>query len=99
MTSTFHVHSPKKGCIVGIIFFVLILPLSIFLLFTSSKKNPTTAYDECQIEMEQTGIDLDCDDDDADWYKKKKVSKYTAVAPKSTMKSGFGTAGSSSSGG
>lgn len=84
------------GCIV-----VLLPNPFIFIYGYFMLKNPhsTTAYEECQIEMQQTGMNLDCEDDDADWYKKKKVSKYSAIAPKSSSKSGFGTTGSSSSGG
>jgi hypothetical protein len=85
------------GCIVGLLLNPLIF---IFVTYFMDKyRHSTTPYEECQIEMQQTGMNLDCEDDDADWYKKKKVSKYSAIAPKSSSKSGFGMFGSSSSGG
>ena len=85
------------GCL---LVFILFNPISLFLYYTLLKKDtPRTAFDECEIEMKRTGIELDCDDDDADWYKMKKIKKNAIIAQSSPIKSGFGTTGSSSTGG
>ncbi len=64
-----------------------------------------SAYEECQYEVESTGIQLDCDDEDSDWYKmkgyKSKVAKSKYAKPSSfgSGKSGFGSGGGSFFGG
>jgi hypothetical protein len=62
--------------------------------------SPMTAFDECQQEITLTGIELNCEDDESDWYKKKKYKSKSAVSAvsaaaaykssSSSVKSGFG---------
>lgn len=69
--------------------------------FKNNDAEQTTAYEQCALEMEQTGVDLDCNDDDADWYKKKQYKSKTdsVFFASSSKKSGFGSSSSSSGGG
>jgi hypothetical protein len=58
-----------------------------------------TAYEECQYEMELTGVQLDCEDDDSDWYKKKGYYKSKKVKSSYYKSSGSGYGSGYSSGG
>jgi hypothetical protein len=61
-----------------------------------------TAEEECLIEEQDLMIDLDCEDEDSDWYKKKGYKSKAAItkiykSSSGSGKSGFG--GGYSSGG
>jgi hypothetical protein len=49
-----------------------------------------TAYEECLYEMESAGIQVDCDDEDSDWYKKKGYKSKSAVSSYMKSRSGYG---------
>jgi hypothetical protein len=64
----------------------------------------STAYEQCLLAEVEEGLDIDCEDDDADWYKlkgyKSKYAKTKIYKSSSGMtRSGFGSSGGYSSGG
>ena len=56
-----------------------------------------SAYEECQYEMESTGVMLDCEDEDSDWYKSKGYYKSKKVKSSyyKSSRSGYGSGYSS----
>jgi hypothetical protein len=87
------VEGKDKLKLLGSLFFIF--PYFVYYYFNF------TAYDHCKLEMEQTGVDLDCDDGDADWYEKEGYEHRTDTVSIIThlKKTGFGLMSSSSGGG
>jgi hypothetical protein len=80
--------------------FSLLASVPVFMTGCVSDLPPEpTAFEECVYEMELTGVQLDCDDDEGDWYKKKGYkSKKAKSYYYSSSKSGYGSSGYSSGG-
>ena len=81
----------------------LLLAVPVVMTGCSAAADDLTAYDECEWEMERTGLELECDDDDSDWYashgylsKQSKAKTNTAFYK---ARSGIGSSGGFTSGG
>jgi hypothetical protein len=80
--------------------------ISIPAVLTGCTDEDPTAYDECKYQEQQDNQVYYCDDDDADFYKKKGYSsKYSAISKSSpaynsiVSKGGFGSGSGGSYGG
>jgi hypothetical protein len=97
--------TPPRSLSTAALKYTLICGLPVWLAACDAgplEQPPQAAYEECQYEMELTGVELDCDDDESSWYKTKKYkSKYASATSSSSgfSKSGYGNAGASKSSG
>jgi hypothetical protein len=61
--------------------FSLIMSVPIALSGCSSEPQQFTAEEECEWEMEKNGWELDCDDENSSWYKKKGYKSKHSIVP------------------
>lgn len=75
---------------------------SVPLLLTGCADEPAqyTAEQECEWEVERTGVEYDCDDEGSAWYLKHGYKSKSALVPKTSpiYKSGIGSGGKKSGG-